>query len=94
MSNYWERLVEEAPPFRTLEYLKVGDVCRTHVGSPARYIGQGRALYVSCQDNDLAVGQARPPTGRETEFPLPSDEEVARYEKGLPPPPNVCVPDV
>ena len=56
--------------------LQVGDVCRTAEGAPARYIGGGRALYVSAMCNDLGVSEARFAKGGEERLPLPTDEEV------------------
>lgn len=57
--------------------LQPGDVCRTTEGAPARYIGFGRALYVSAMTNDLCRSTAVMPKGGEEKFPLPTDEEVA-----------------
>jgi len=59
-------------------FLDVGDLCRTAEGAPARYIGYGKALYVSASTNDLCVSYARMPDGKEKRYPLPSDEDVVR----------------
>lgn len=56
--------------------LPLGAPCRLSVGSPARFLGAGRGLAVSAQDNDLLRGDALPPKGNEQEFPLPSDQQV------------------
>lgn len=52
----------------------VGDVCRSHDGHPARYIGWGKALYLS--GDDLAVHDAIPPREGESVEPLPTDDQV------------------
>jgi hypothetical protein len=58
--------------------LNVGDLCRTSEGAPARYIGGGKALYISAMCNDLSVSDARLARGNEGDFPLPTDEEVTQ----------------
>lgn len=53
-----------------------GDRCRGKCSAPARYVGQGLCLFVSAQDNSLAVDFAVEPTGGEDALPAPSDEEL------------------
>lgn len=64
--------------------MNIGDPCRLKFGTNARYIGGGRAIGVSCQDNDILEGEAMPATGGEEDLPLPTDEEVTAWvEKAL-----------
>ena len=51
-----------------------GDICRARCGAPARYLKDGRCLYISAQDNDLGVDWAKEATGGEERLPLPSDD--------------------
>lgn len=64
--------------------LPLGALCRARCGPPARYLGGGLALFVSCQGNDLFRDEAAPPVAGEGGFPLPTDEEVERAAQ-LPP---------
>lgn len=59
--------------------LYIGDVCRAGCGAPARYSGNGTCLFISCQDNDLCMDLALPPTGGEEKFPLPLDSEIKAF---------------
>ncbi len=63
----------------------IGDVCRAKCSAPARYIGGGKCLFVSSMCNGLSTDDARPATGGEERFPLPTDAEVAeRAEETTP----------
>ena len=59
--------------------MKFGEMCRTKQGAPARYIGNGKALYVSAMDNDLVVSDAINRSGGEENFPLPSLKDCRKY---------------
>lgn len=69
-----EILKVETSPERGL--MTLGDHCRTTSGAPARYVGYGLCLYISCQDNELCMHRCRPATGGEAELPQPFDDEV------------------
>lgn len=66
-------------PVPDVAALEIGALCRTVQGSPARYLGGGMALAISCQDNDLMLRKAAPPTGGEDKFPLPTDQEIEEF---------------
>ena len=61
---------------KEIQSLKWGDQCRAKCGAPARYIGNGRCLFVSASCNDLCKDDAAPPKGNEHEFPLPDDYDL------------------
>ena len=54
--------------------MKFGDICRASCGAPARYLKEGRCLFICSSNNDLSIDRAIDPTGGEEQFPLPSDE--------------------
>jgi hypothetical protein len=55
---------------------KFGDICRAKCGAQARYLRDGKCLFVCAMDNDLSVDDAVPAAGGEEKFPLPSDEHL------------------
>lgn len=63
--------------------MKFGDVCRARCSAPARYIGSGKALFVSAMDNDLGINDAIEPIGGEERLPLPSDDALKGAAIGL-----------
>lgn len=63
--------------------MNIGDNCRLKIGTPARYIGEGLGLGISCQDNEPIIGKAVEPNGKESSFPLPSDEELRAARAAL-----------
>jgi len=63
--------------------MNFGDNCRLKTGTPARYLGEGLGLGISCQDNEPIIGKAVEPNGKETSFPLPSDEELRAAREAL-----------
>lgn len=56
--------------------LKWGDVCRAKCSAPARYIGNGKCIYISSMGNERGVDDAEPPRGGEETFPLVDDGEL------------------
>ena len=56
--------------------MKLGDICRAACTAPARYLADGKCLFVSAMCNDLCIDKAAPPMGGEDKMPLPSDEEL------------------
>ena len=60
----------------TVAKLKHGDICRAKCTAPARYLRDGKCMYICCQDNDLSIDDALPPKGGEERFPLPSDDHL------------------
>ena len=41
----------------------IGGLCRTTEGAPARYLGNGRAIYISAMCNEVCISRARPAIG-------------------------------
>ena len=62
--------------------MKIGDICRTRQGAPARYIGNDKALYLSAMCNELSVADSAPRVGGEEKLPLPGYFAVRKYSKG------------
>ena len=62
-----------------MDKLKIGDICRAKCTAPARYIGNGRCLYVSATTNDIGEDNAQPATGGENNLPLVSDKEIEAW---------------
>lgn len=60
--------------------MKRGDGCRARCSAPARYLGNGKCLFVSAMTNELCVDEATEATGGEERLPLPSDEDLARFD--------------
>lgn len=56
---------------------RVGSYCRILTDTPARYVGFGMGLAVSCLDNDLLAGEAHS-FGEAVDLPYPTDREVFR----------------
>lgn len=58
--------------------LRFGQMCRTVPGDPARYIGDGKAIYFGpiC----IECGEAAPPDGEEANHPLPSDTALVGWK--------------
>ena len=61
------------------QLLVIGDLCRTTEGAPARYLVNGRAMYISAMCNEVCVSRARPATGGEDRFPLPDDDDMVKH---------------
>lgn len=59
--------------------MKTGDLCRAKCSAPARYLGDGRCLFVSACDNSLMEDDAIPAVGGEERLPLPTDEELQAW---------------
>jgi len=57
-----------------------GDRVRVHCGATGRYLGDGLALYVSAQDNDLVIDRVATnpdaPAPHST-LPAPTDRELS-----------------
>lgn len=70
------RLKRVRPPIDPLPF---GAVCLARCSAPARSLGNGRCLFISCCDNSLTEDQALPPQGGEERFPLPADDELAQW---------------
>lgn len=60
--------------------MKRGDVCRARCTAPARYLGGGMCVFVSAMCNEVELDEAKPATGDEERFPLPSDADLDRME--------------
>lgn len=59
--------------------IAIGADCRVFgpTGPPARYVGHGWAMYVSCQDNSIHVAPASLRVApNNLNLPVPSDDEV------------------
>lgn len=69
--------------------LQPGDFCRAKTGNAARYVGEGKCVYVSAMTNDLFLADAIPAEGDEAKRVVPDMEDVqfalARLKRGLPP---------
>ena len=63
--------------------MKRGDVCRARCTAPARYLGEGKCVYVSAMCNEVEMDEARTPQGDEERFPLPSDADLDRMEREM-----------
>lgn len=62
--------------------MKLGDVCRAKCTAPARYLKDGRCLFIPVLDpNEFQEDDAIPPKGGEERFPLPTDEELQEWLK-------------
>lgn len=62
--------------------LSFGDICRARCTAPARYLGNGKCLFVSAMCNELCIDDAASPTGEESNFPLPTDDELRAALEG------------
>lgn len=60
-----------------------GDICRARCSAPARYLGQGKCVFISAMGNEVEMDEARPPGGGEERFPLPSDADLDRMDRQL-----------
>lgn len=63
--------------------LEFGDLCRAKCGAPARYIGYGKALYVSSTTNELVIDDADTVlydegSGQACDLPLPDDRSLRK----------------
>ena len=63
--------------------MQFGDLCRAKCSAPARYLGHGRCLFVSAMCNDLMDDEARPATGGEDRYPLPTHDDLMDFAERL-----------
>lgn len=63
--------------------MEYGQVCRARCKAPARYLANGKCLFLSAMDNSLNVDVALPATGDEDSFPLPTDDALRRYRPSV-----------
>lgn len=63
--------------------MEYGQVCRSRSRRPARYLANGKCLFISPEDHTLAVEVAMPATGDEDCFPLPTDDALRRYRPSV-----------
>ena len=71
-------------PGKAIEHvreMKIGDFCRARCTAPARYIGNGRCLYVSASTNDICEDDSRPATGGESRLPHVDIDYINSYVK-------------
>ena len=59
--------------------LKWGDYCRAKCSAPARYVGNGKCVYVSAMCNDLSHDDAAPAKGDEDTWPQADDDDLRAY---------------
>lgn len=63
--------------------ISFGDPVRTRHGATGRYVGNGLVLYVSAQDNDLAVDDVDETKSPWSESPLPTSKECHLFRLGF-----------
>lgn len=61
--------------------LRIGDPVRLENTAIGRYLGDGKALFVSAMTNDLVIGVIKKPieVGNPRNLPVPSDSDVQKH---------------
>jgi len=58
--------------------MKFFQICRAKCTAPARYLRDGKCVFISAMCNDIGIDEAVPATGGEKYLPLPTMSEMLK----------------